>query len=236
MDDLEARLSRIGRQTPYRGHPVFVAQHAAATCCRTCLERWHAIPAGHTWTIPRRTMSSKRSAGGSSGSAHDASHRPARPGALCTRLTCQMSERKSPFHAIGINHQNAEQQAAARDPVLTRIEQFEMSPDANPNPNQERRQIVTDLAVQRNWLVKHAHPYRAPEAGAVQNELQRIQTVPAETERLKEEAQNALESIRTRVADTGAVSAASLYKERAIEEDNAAKNAARGVAATTNTT
>ena len=36
-----------GKQTPYRGHPVFVAQHATATCCRTCLERWHGIPAGH---------------------------------------------------------------------------------------------------------------------------------------------------------------------------------------------
>ncbi|MFD4369491.1 DUF4186 domain-containing protein [Rhodococcus sp. NPDC058521] len=36
-----------GRQTPYRGHPVFVAQHATATCCRTCLSRWHHIPAGH---------------------------------------------------------------------------------------------------------------------------------------------------------------------------------------------
>src|SRR5580693_8192920 len=36
-----------GRQTPYRGHPVFVAQHATATCCRTCLARWHDIPAGH---------------------------------------------------------------------------------------------------------------------------------------------------------------------------------------------
>ncbi|MEU1005626.1 DUF4186 domain-containing protein [Streptomyces tibetensis] len=35
-----------GRQTPYRGHPVFVAQHATATCCRTCLTRWHGIPAG----------------------------------------------------------------------------------------------------------------------------------------------------------------------------------------------
>lgn len=35
-----------GRQTPYRGHPVFVAQHATATCCRTCLQRWHGIPAG----------------------------------------------------------------------------------------------------------------------------------------------------------------------------------------------
>ena len=35
-----------GKQTPYRGHPVFVAQHATATCCRACLEKWHAIPAG----------------------------------------------------------------------------------------------------------------------------------------------------------------------------------------------
>jgi hypothetical protein len=35
-----------GSQTPYRGHPVFVAQHATATCCRTCLERWHEIPKG----------------------------------------------------------------------------------------------------------------------------------------------------------------------------------------------
>jgi len=35
-----------GRQTPYRGHPVFVAQHATATCCRTCLERWRQIPKG----------------------------------------------------------------------------------------------------------------------------------------------------------------------------------------------
>jgi hypothetical protein len=35
-----------GKQTPYRGHPVFVAQHATATCCRSCLERWHEIPKG----------------------------------------------------------------------------------------------------------------------------------------------------------------------------------------------
>jgi Domain of unknown function (DUF4186) len=35
-----------GKQTPYRGHPVFVAQHATATCCRTCLQRWHHIPKG----------------------------------------------------------------------------------------------------------------------------------------------------------------------------------------------
>ncbi|MEU6086499.1 DUF4186 domain-containing protein [Streptomyces sp. NPDC047085] len=35
-----------GKQTPYRGHPVFVAQHATATCCRGCLQRWHGIPQG----------------------------------------------------------------------------------------------------------------------------------------------------------------------------------------------
>jgi hypothetical protein len=33
-----------GKQTPFRGHPVFVAQHATATCCRSCLEKWHDIP------------------------------------------------------------------------------------------------------------------------------------------------------------------------------------------------
>ena len=36
-----------GRQTPYRNHPVFVAQHATATCCRSCLETWHGIAKGH---------------------------------------------------------------------------------------------------------------------------------------------------------------------------------------------
>jgi len=44
-----------GHQTPYRGHPVFVAQHATATCCRTCLARWHSIPAGHTLDDTERT-------------------------------------------------------------------------------------------------------------------------------------------------------------------------------------
>jgi hypothetical protein len=42
-----AAPEKDGRQTPYRGHPVFVAQHATATCCRTCLERWHGIARGH---------------------------------------------------------------------------------------------------------------------------------------------------------------------------------------------
>ena len=35
-----------GKQTPYRGHPVFVAQHATGTCCRGCLAKWHGIPQG----------------------------------------------------------------------------------------------------------------------------------------------------------------------------------------------
>jgi hypothetical protein len=35
-----------GKQTPYRGHPVFVAQHATATCCRSCLHRNHEIAPG----------------------------------------------------------------------------------------------------------------------------------------------------------------------------------------------
>lgn len=35
-----------GKQTPMRGHPVFVAQHATATCCRGCLEKWHKIVQG----------------------------------------------------------------------------------------------------------------------------------------------------------------------------------------------
>jgi predicted Fe-S protein YdhL (DUF1289 family) len=35
-----------GKQTPFRGHPVFVAQHATATCCRGCLAKWHGIAAG----------------------------------------------------------------------------------------------------------------------------------------------------------------------------------------------
>ncbi len=33
-----------GKQTPMRGHPVFIAQHATATCCRGCLYKWHRIP------------------------------------------------------------------------------------------------------------------------------------------------------------------------------------------------
>ena len=32
-----------GKQTPMRGHPVFVAQHACACCCRGCLQKWYKV-------------------------------------------------------------------------------------------------------------------------------------------------------------------------------------------------
>lgn len=43
-----------GKQTPMRNHPAFVAQHATATCCRGCLEKWHAIPKGHALSAAER--------------------------------------------------------------------------------------------------------------------------------------------------------------------------------------
>lgn len=39
-----AQPAKDGKQTPLRGHPVFIAQHATATCCRGCLNKWHHIP------------------------------------------------------------------------------------------------------------------------------------------------------------------------------------------------
>lgn len=39
-----------GRQTPWRNHPVFVAQHATGTCCRGCLEKTYEITKGHALT------------------------------------------------------------------------------------------------------------------------------------------------------------------------------------------
>lgn len=54
-DFIEKRLAPAepandGKQTPWRNHPVFVAQHATATCCRGCLQKWHAIPKGRELT------------------------------------------------------------------------------------------------------------------------------------------------------------------------------------------
>lgn len=39
-----------GKQTPMRGHPIFIAQHATATCCRGCLYKWHHIEKGRKLT------------------------------------------------------------------------------------------------------------------------------------------------------------------------------------------
>ena len=42
----DAEPKNDGKQTPMRGHPVFIAQHATATCCRGCIAKWHSIEAG----------------------------------------------------------------------------------------------------------------------------------------------------------------------------------------------
>ena len=49
-----AQPANDGKQTPFRGHPVFVAQHATACCCRGCLEKWHGIARGHELTGAER--------------------------------------------------------------------------------------------------------------------------------------------------------------------------------------
>ena len=46
--------ARDGKQTPMKGHPIFVAQHATATCCRGCLSKWHRIPKGRTLSDDQR--------------------------------------------------------------------------------------------------------------------------------------------------------------------------------------
>lgn len=48
-DFLSSRLKKYnpeidGKQTPMKNHPVFIAQHATACCCRGCLEKWYQIP------------------------------------------------------------------------------------------------------------------------------------------------------------------------------------------------
>lgn len=70
-----AHIPNDGKQTPMRGHPVFIAQHATATCCRGCLAKWHAIPAGreltdreqeyvvqviHRWLVIQMNLSERR--------------------------------------------------------------------------------------------------------------------------------------------------------------------------------
>lgn len=46
-----AYIANDGKQTPMRGHPVFIAQHATATCCRGCLYKWHKVPKGRVLTV-----------------------------------------------------------------------------------------------------------------------------------------------------------------------------------------
>lgn len=58
-DFIEKRLAPAspandGRQTPMRHHPVFIAQHATATCCRGCLQKWHEIPKGRALEAPEK--------------------------------------------------------------------------------------------------------------------------------------------------------------------------------------
>jgi len=50
-----ARPLKDGKQTPMPGHPVFIAQHATATCCRGCLAKWHFIPAGNALSAEEQT-------------------------------------------------------------------------------------------------------------------------------------------------------------------------------------
>ena len=41
-----AVIPNDGKQTPTKGHPVFIAQHATATCCRECIRKWHTMQPG----------------------------------------------------------------------------------------------------------------------------------------------------------------------------------------------
>ena len=43
-----AVIPNDGKQTPMHGHPVFIAQHACACCCRGCLQKWYRVPKGVT--------------------------------------------------------------------------------------------------------------------------------------------------------------------------------------------
>ena len=59
MDFVEKRLSKSfiindGKQTPMKGHPVFISQHATATCCRGCIEKWHHIKKNHELTTDEK--------------------------------------------------------------------------------------------------------------------------------------------------------------------------------------
>jgi len=44
-----------GKQTPMKNHPVFIAMHGSACCCRGCLEKWHHIPKERDLTSDEKT-------------------------------------------------------------------------------------------------------------------------------------------------------------------------------------
>lgn len=46
----KAEPFRDGMQTPKGGDVLYYAQHATASCCRTCIEYWHGIPKGRPLT------------------------------------------------------------------------------------------------------------------------------------------------------------------------------------------
>jgi hypothetical protein len=46
--------SNDGRQTPFDGNVLYYAQHATASCCRTCIAYWHDIPKGRALTPDER--------------------------------------------------------------------------------------------------------------------------------------------------------------------------------------
>ena len=46
--NMKVKLPNDGKQTPYHGHPVFIAQHATATCCRECFYKWYKVPKNAT--------------------------------------------------------------------------------------------------------------------------------------------------------------------------------------------
>ena len=39
-------IKNDGKQTPTKGHPAFIAQHATGSCCRKCIEKWHKFKSG----------------------------------------------------------------------------------------------------------------------------------------------------------------------------------------------
>lgn len=49
-----AFIPNDGKQTPMRGHPVFLAQHATGCCCRGCFYKWHHIPPGRALTTDEK--------------------------------------------------------------------------------------------------------------------------------------------------------------------------------------